>query len=201
MSVHFLQRGPGVGHIIYTSAPKADPNSSNPVLAEHGQTELALANSGAKWTALRNSFYAEVLKGLVELLLVDGQMLIPEAEGKHSWVLREDCARAASGALAGRLPDTGPVDVTGPEALSFAAVARHLSRISGRTITARALPDNEIIARVIAKGVPADAARGRVGMASWLAGNLSTTPTDTVERASGTKPSSVDVVLGTLVFA
>lgn len=191
----------GVSHIVYTSAPKADPNSPLPIPADHGQTELALAASGIKWTALRNSFYTEVLKGLTDLLLVDGQLLIPEAQGKHSWITREDCARAAAGALAGRLADVGPVDVTGPEALSFADLAQRLSHISGRTITPQALPDNEIIARIVAKGVPADTAGFMVGLASSIARDISTTPTDIVERASGTKPSPVDVVLNAPVTA
>ena len=191
----------GVSHIVYTSAPKADPNSPYPISAEHGQTELALAASGLKWTALRNNFYTEVLKSLTDLLLVDGQLLIPEAEGKHSWITREDCARAAVGALTGRLPDVGTVDVTGPEALSFADLAQRLSRISGRTLTAQALPDNEIIARVVAKGVPADAEGFMVGLASRIARDVPTTPTDTVERASGTRPSPVDLVLSTPVAA
>ena len=191
----------GVGHIVYTSAPKADPNSTNTIAAEHGQTELALAASGIKWTALRNSFYTEALKGITDLLLINGQLLIPEAQGRHSWVTRDDCARAAAGALAGRLTDSGPLDVTGPEALSFADVADRLSRISGHTITAHPLPDNEIIAQVEAKGVPADTAGFMVGVASWLAREVSTTPTDTVERASGTKPSPVDAILRTLFTA
>ena len=191
----------GVGHIIYTSAPQADPNAAHPILAEHGQTEQALAASGVLWTALRNNIYAEVLKGLTDMLLVDGQLLIPEAQGKHSWVTREDCARAAAGALSGRLADSGPIDVTGPEALSFADVAQRLSALSGRSIPVQALPDDEIIARVIAKGVPADTASFMVPMARWLASNLSTTPTDTVERASGSKPVSVDAILSAQAVA
>jgi len=191
----------GVSHIVYTSVPKADPNASHPILADHGQTELALAASGLTWTALRNNFYAEVLKGFTDLLLIDGQLLIPQAQGKHSWVIRQDCARAAAGALAGRLADIGPVEVSGPQALSFADVAERLSRISGRTITAQALPDHEIIARVVAKGVPADTAGFMVEMASWLARDLSTMPTDAVERASGIRPSPVDAVLSAAVAA
>lgn len=185
----------GVNHIVYTSAPKADPNSSRTLLAEHGQTELALAASGVPWTALRNSFYTEVLKNLLGLLLVDGQLLIPEGEGKHSWIIREDCARAAADALTGRLAISGPVDVTGPEALSFTDLAKRLSHLSGRTVAALVLPEQEIIARVVAKGVPANAATFMVGLASSIARGPSTMPTDTVERASGTKPAPVDVVL------
>ncbi len=191
----------GVRHIVYTSAPGADANSSFPLTAEHGQTELALAASGVSWTALRNSFYAEVLKGLTDLLLVNGQLLIPEGEGKHCWVTREDCARAAAGALVGRLPDVGPVDVTGPEALSFADLAQRLPHASSHAITAQVLPDNDIISQVVAKGIPADAAGFMVGLASKIAHGGFATPTDTVERASGTKPSPVDVVLNAPVAA
>ncbi|MBA2392494.1 MAG: NmrA family NAD(P)-binding protein, partial [Ktedonobacteraceae bacterium] len=39
----------GVKHIVYTSTPNADPDNSNPLLADHGQTEVALAASGSLW--------------------------------------------------------------------------------------------------------------------------------------------------------
>jgi NAD(P)H dehydrogenase (quinone) len=168
-------------------------------MAEHGQTEAAMAASGVQWTALRNSFYAEVLKSLVDLLLVNDQMLIPEGTAKHSWVTREDCARAAAGALLDKLNVSGPVDVTGPEALSFADVVQRFSQISGRPITARMLPDNEIMALVVAKGVPEGVAGFMIPMACWLAREVATTPTDIVEQASGVKPAPIDVALRSLV--
>jgi NAD(P)H dehydrogenase (quinone) len=189
----------GVKHIIYTSTPHADPNSTNPLSADHGQTEVALAASGVPWTALRNSFYAEFLKNFLDLLLVKRQLLIPEGSAKHSWIFREDCARAATGALIGKMTITGPVDVTGPEAVSFADLASRLSSFSDHQITAQALPDQEIIAQVTAKGVPADAASSTVRLISQIARESPSTPTDTVERASGTKPTSIDTVLRTLV--
>ena len=189
----------GVKHIVYTSTPHADPNSTNPLIADHGQTEVALAASGVSWTALRNSFYAEFLKNFLDLLLVKRQLLIPEGSVKHAWIFREDCARAAVGALLGKLTITGPVDVTGPEALSFADIAVRLSNFSYHEITAHALPDQEIIAQVIAKGVPVDVANSTVRLISQIARGSASTPTDTVERASGTKPSSINTILRTLI--
>jgi NAD(P)H dehydrogenase (quinone) len=191
----------GVKHIVYTSTLHADPGSANPLIADHGQTELALAASGVPWTALRNSFYAEILKDFIALLLVKSQFLIPEGSAKHCWISRDDCARAATGALIGRLITTGPVDVTGPEALSFADLASRISSLSNHQITACSLPEQEIIAQVIAKGVPADAASSTVRLISWVAHEASETPTDTVERASGTKPASIDIILRMLVTA
>src|SRR5450432_445612 len=189
----------GVKHLVYTSTPYADPGSANPLLSDHGQTEDALAASGIPWTALRNSFYAEILKDFIDLLLVKRQFLIPEGSAKHSWITREDCARAATGVLIGKLTTTGPVDVTGPEALSFADLALRLSSLSDQQITAHPLPDQEIIAQVIAKGVPADAARSTMRLISWVAHASTENPTDTVERASGTRPTSIDTILRTLV--
>jgi NAD(P)H dehydrogenase (quinone) len=151
-----------------------------------------------QWTALRNNFYSEFLKDLVGLMLVNGKLFIPEGTSKHSWVTREDCARAAAGALVGKLADIGPVDVTGPEALSFADLVPYLSRISGHPVTAQVSPESEITAQIAAKGVPAEAAGFMAGFASWVAHEMATTPTDTVERASGSKPVPVDVVLRTL---
>ena len=190
-----------VNHIVYTSAPRADLHAQHPILAEHGHTEAALASSGLPWTALRNCFYTEVLKNFVSLLLVNDQLLIPEGNGRQSWILREDCARAAAGALLGRLTVSGPVDTTGPEALSFTEVAQRLSTIAGHPIAARVSPDDEIIAQVMAKGVPAGEASSMVSFANWIAHEASILPTLTVEQASGVKPSPVDVVLSTLITA
>lgn len=191
----------GVSHIVYTSAPKADPNASHPIAAEHGHTEVALEASGVKWTALRNSFYADSLPNILGLFLVNGQLLIPEGSGKHSWVAREDCARAAAGALVGRLAAYGPVDVTGPEALSFTDLAQHLSTIYGYAIPTQVLPNEELLAQLVAKGIPEATAGFMVGFTSWVANEMTTTPTDIVERASGSKPASVDVFLRALVTA
>jgi NAD(P)H dehydrogenase (quinone) len=185
----------GVSHIVYTSSPYADPNASHPILADHGKTEVALAASGVAWTALRNSIYSELLKDFITLLQVNGQVLIPEGLAKHSWVTREDCARAAAGALAGKIADVGPIDVTGPEALSFADLVHRYSSLSGQSVDAKVLSEQEILAQVMAKGVPQEAAGFVVGFAAWVAREVPTTPTDTVMRASGTKPSPVDDVL------
>jgi NAD(P)H dehydrogenase (quinone) len=188
----------GVSHIVYTSAPHADPNASHPILAEHGQTEAALAASGMEWTSLRNTFYTELLKDFFGILQVNGQVLIPEGSAKHSWVTREDCARAAAGALAGKLTDIGPIDVTGPEALGFIDLVHRYVSISGQSVNAKVLPEQEILAQVLAKGVPQAAAGFVVGFVTGR--DMATTPTDTVMRASGTEPTSVDEVLRSLTF-
>ncbi len=191
----------GVKHIVYTSSPYADPNAAHPILSEHGQTEAALAASHLEWTALRNNFYSELHKDFIPLMQVNGQVLIPEGSAKHSWVTREDCARAAAGALVGNITDIGPVDVTGPEALSFTDLIHRYSSLSGQSVDFKMLPEQEIIAQVLTKGVPQEVANFAIGFASWVAHSVPTTPTDTVKRASGTNPTPVDEVLRSLTLA
>lgn len=49
----------GAKHIAYTSFLGADMGAT-PLNAEHQQTENYLKASGAKWTILRNGFYADL---------------------------------------------------------------------------------------------------------------------------------------------
>ena len=189
----------GVSHLVYTSTPNAEPKSGNPLLADHGKTEVALAESGIRWTALRNGYYSEFLKNFLDFLLVKNRFLLPEGLSRHPWISREDCARAAAGALLGKLKTAGTIDVTGPEALSFADLASRMVSLSEHQIAAQTLTDSEIIAEVVKKGVTAEVAASTMRLISWISRESAVSPTDAVELASGIKPEPVDVVLGELV--
>jgi NAD(P)H dehydrogenase (quinone) len=188
----------GVRQIVYTSCPEASADASSPVQREHGLTESALAASGVAWTALRNALYAEALPYLINRLQFGDQLLIPEGQGKPAWITREDCARTAAFVLAGLSHFSGPVDVTGPERLSLTDIAQRYSSISGRPLTARILPEHEILAQILANGVPAQVATGVVDMASGIAHDSTSTVSSIVEQATGTEASQVDVVLRSL---
>lgn len=191
----------GAGHIVYTSAPAADPHAPSPILQEHGLTEAALAASGVPWTALRNSLYAEVVPNLAGALLAGDRVLVPEGPTAPAWVTREDCARTAAFVLAGKAALSGAVDVTGPQALNLGDVARRWYSAQGRTVAVQSLPDEALVAELIAKGLPEEAARGVLGIAVWAARGEFSAATDTVERATGTAPAPVDAVFRAPVAA
>ncbi len=191
----------GVKHIVYTSAADADPNSSAPIQMDHGLTEAALAASGVAWTALRNGYYAEVLTDfqLLNTLQVGNQFLIPAGDVKPSWITREDCARSAAYVLAGRSTITGPVELTGPEALGFSDIVQRWAGVDGPALTVSVLSDEELVAQLIAKGLPEQATGMTVGLAIWLVRVGTTKVTDAVVKITGTKPTSIDAVLRSLV--
>ncbi|GHO71989.1 hypothetical protein KSC_108810 [Ktedonobacter sp. SOSP1-52] len=147
------------------------------------------------WTALRNNLYTEALPYIINILRIGDQLLIPEGQGKPAWITREDCARTAAFVLAGKSHFSGPVDVTGQERLGLTDIAQRYSSISGHPLTIRVLPDDEIIAQIMVKGVPAQVAAGVVGIASGVAHDTTSLVSNIVEQATGTQASPVDVVL------
>jgi uncharacterized protein YbjT (DUF2867 family) len=128
-------------------------------------------------------------------------VLIPDGSAKPCWVTHEDCARTAASVLVGKVAFTGAVDVTGPEALGFADLVQRWSSLQGRKVVAQVLPDQEIIKRLIANGLPVQSAQGIVGNASGAIRWCAVPVADTVERATGNPPTSVDGLLRNLVMA
>jgi uncharacterized protein YbjT (DUF2867 family) len=71
---------------------------------------------------------------------VEGVMRGPANETRGAFVSREDAARTAAAVLAN--PPGGTHDVTGPEALSLAEVARRFSVLTGRQLRYQSEPAN-----------------------------------------------------------
>ena len=191
----------GIGYIVYTSAPGADPTSPNPIVKEHGETEVALTQSGLKWVALHNNIYSDGLPGILGMLLKDDQLLSLAGDSKPIWVSRADCARVAAGVLIGDASLTGPVELTGGEALGFTELAERLSGILGHTITRQELTDDGLVAELSAKGLPAPVLGFLPGLVVWLAQGEFGTVSNLVEQVTGSKPESVDDALRTMATA
>jgi NAD(P)H dehydrogenase (quinone) len=119
----------GVGHIVYLSLQGASPRSKYPYSRDHSLSEQYLAATGLPYTVLRNAFYLDMF---LEKFDVEGVMRGPANEMRGAFVSREDAARTAAAVLAN--PPGGTHDVTGPEALSLAEVARRFSALTGRQL-------------------------------------------------------------------
>ena len=118
-----------VRHVVYLSLQGASASSRYAFSRDHCLSEQYLAAIGIPHTVLRNAFYLDMF---LERFDADGVMRGPADETPGAFVSREDAAQTAAVALAD-LPG-GIHDVTGPEGLSLAAVARRLSAITGRQL-------------------------------------------------------------------
>lgn len=181
----------GVKEIIYTSMPTPEAPSAITFAPEHLGTEEAIKASGLAYTILRMTWYTENLLGSLPPNLASGQWYTSSAGGKTSYVTREDCARAAAGALL--QPATNQTyTVTGPEALSNTEIAALATELTGKPISVIEVTDEQLEAGARAAGVPdfvvdhivvpfdRNAREGKVAAV-----------TDAVEQLWGAKPTSV----------
>ncbi len=146
-------RAAGVKELVYTSMPAPEAPSAIGFAPEHLGTEEAIKASGLAYTILRMSWYAENLLGSLPGVLARGQWYTSAGEGRVSYVSREDCARAAAGALLRPAADR-TYTVTGPAALTTREIAAVASRIAGTPIAVVDVDDAQLAAGARAAGVP-----------------------------------------------
>jgi uncharacterized protein YbjT (DUF2867 family) len=132
-------------------------------MLDHAATEAALERSGARFTSLRNGFYATSALMLLSTALQTGELAVPQ-DGPVSWTAHSDLAEAAAIALTEDVLDGTTPALTGAEAIDMTGVAALASELTGRSIRRVVVPDDEFRAGLVAHGVPEAAADLLVGM-------------------------------------
>jgi len=123
----------GVEHIAYTSFVNLDNNTSA-LATDHRRTEEYLKASGVKWTMLRNQIYADGLVRQAKVMVDNGRAVVPPDETRLGYVTRADCAASAAAVLSTPGHDNKAYDITGPELLGQAEIARAASQVTGKPI-------------------------------------------------------------------
>ncbi|AXK46391.1 SDR family oxidoreductase [Brachybacterium saurashtrense] len=118
-----------VGHVVYTSFLGASVDAAFTLARDHAATEEMLRDAGPAWTALRDSFYADVL---LDFAGDDRVIRGPGGTGRCAFVARRDVAEVAARILRDPAPYAGRVlDLTGPVAVSLAEAALLMTRARG----------------------------------------------------------------------
>jgi NAD(P)H dehydrogenase (quinone) len=180
----------GVKHAVYTSMP--NPETSPVVFApDHLGTEQALKASGIGWTILRMCWYTDYLIPTLAPAVASGQLSAATGQGGAPYVTREDCAQAAAGALASSDTSNKTWNVTGPDLITYAELAKLASELTGRPVTYSPVEPAERIAQLIALGTPEPIAKMLVSGQMAIAQGQMGTPTTAVKELAGRDPVSV----------
>ncbi|GAA1309092.1 SDR family oxidoreductase [Pseudonocardia xinjiangensis] len=135
-------RAAGVGRIVYTSAIGAQDGVG--FLADHTATEKLLRESGVPHTLLRNTFYMEALVNpALRSAVESGELLAADGGQPVNFATIADLALAASATLTGPEHDGAAYEVRGP-LWTVPDLARTLSEVSGRPVTYRAVPADDL---------------------------------------------------------
>lgn len=185
----------GVKHVLYTSISNAQ-SGIPPVIADsHYATEQALAESSLDWTVLRNNIYTDMFLGTLPRAVASGQLVAATGTGGAGYVTREDCARAAAAALANPPAGRTILDITGPAVVTYADLAQILSRITGRTVVYVSVDVEQIVAGMVAAGLPEPVARIYAGFDTTIAQGSLAVASNAVAELTGQAPQSVEEFL------
>ncbi len=147
-------RTAGARRIVYTSHLAASATSAFAPARDHAVTEEMLRESGVAWTALRNGFYAASALMLMGEAPKTGVIEAP-TDGKVSWTTHGDLAEAAAIILADEGRFDGPTPaLTASKALDLSDLAAIASEFRAEPVRRFILPDADLRAKMVARGVP-----------------------------------------------
>lgn len=199
----------GVRHIVYTSLISADqPDNPAIVKNDHRATEEIIEASGAQWTHLRDSQYAEAVATAMAIpALLAGHKPDNCGDGKVGFVSRDDCVATAAGVLTQDGHGNCAYDITGPDLISIPEAMAMVTELSGKPITVEQVDDEAMFTYFDSLGVPRHASDIMPeGPIPWSSDDMVTFGqsiregyfgrlSDTVERITGRKPKSLREVM------
>ncbi len=156
---------------------------------EAQRCERIVQGAGVEWTVVRASWFDQNFsEGEFRAMVVDGAITLPAGDVAEPFVDADDIADVAAAALTEDGHDGEIYEVTGPRLLTFAEVAKEISRASGREVRFVRVAKEDFAAALARSGAPREI--------EWLLGYLFDTVldgrnaclADGVQRALGREP-------------
>jgi uncharacterized protein YbjT (DUF2867 family) len=128
-------------------------------------SEARLRDSGADWTVLRCSWFAQNFdEGFLVESILAGDVALPVGDVGEPFVDTDDIADVAAAVLTEGGHEGQVYELTGPRLLTFADAVAAIAAASGRDITFTRVTPDDFVAGLDAAGVPADV----VGLLKYL---------------------------------
>ena len=157
----------GVGHLVYTSAPKAD-DTTLVIAPEHRSTEELLRASGVPFTILRNNWYAENYAPDLAAVRETGVYVTSAGAGRVASAARADFAEAAAVVLTEPGHEGQVYELAGDEAWSPDVLVGALAEVLGRDVELRQVSPEERVALLEEAGLDA----GTAGFVAAMDANI-----------------------------
>jgi ergot alkaloid biosynthesis protein len=169
------------GRLVLLSAASLD--RGGPMM---GAVHDYLADQAPRWTVLRPSWFMQNFSEQQhrETILAEDAVYSASGDGRVGWIDADDIAAVAAAVLVDAHGANTDLILTGPEALSYDALAATIGGTVGRTITHRRLTVDELARRLEAAGMPTAYAEALAGMDgainAGVADFVTTTVTDII---------------------
>jgi len=178
----------GVRHVVKQSVMGAQDEDYS-LARVHRPVEKAIEASGMAWTFLRpNSFMQNVMTFMSPSIRAESAFYSASGDARISHVDVRDIAAVAVQALLRPEHAGQAYTLTGPEAMSYDALAEALSSAVGRTITHVDLPPHELHYGMTRMGMPDEIADRLVDLERYFRSGRASVVTDDIERVTGRPP-------------
>jgi len=156
---------------------------------EAQRAEQALQASGADWTIVRCSWFAQNFSEdyLLESVRA-GEVALPVADVPEPFVDADDIADVAVAALTEDGHVGALYELTGPRLLTFAEALQDIGRATGRDVRLVPVPIDDYAAELAAHGVPEDVAGLLRYLFTEVLDGRNARLADGVQRALGREP-------------
>jgi NAD(P)H dehydrogenase (quinone) len=195
----------GVKHVVYTSLLGVrKPGNPSVEGFDHIATERMIEASGAAWTHLRNSLYADAVATAMAIpALMAGHKPENAGQGRVPIVSRDDCVATAVGVLTQDGHTNKAYDVTGPELWTLPDAMGMISQMAGKPIAIEPVDDEGMYAYFDSLGVARKASdvvpdgpipwasEGMVTFGQSIREGFMDVQSDDVERITGRKPRTL----------
>jgi uncharacterized protein YbjT (DUF2867 family) len=155
----------------------------------HAPSERAVQLSGAEWTIVRASWFAQNFsEGFLTDPVRDGVLALPAGDAAEPFVDAADVADVAVAALTGDQHVGQVYEVTGPRLLTFAAAADEITRATGRQVSYVPITSQEFTTGLAGTGAPDDLIAVLAEVFAEVRDGRNAGTTDVVERVLGRAP-------------
>jgi uncharacterized protein YbjT (DUF2867 family) len=180
----------GIKHIVKMSAIKSAPDAPTTIRRWHGVIEQAINESGMAYTHLWPNAFMQNFRRFAPFIRDQGVFYAPVGDARISLVEIEDVAAVTVAALVEDGHAGQTYEITGPEAMSYAACAEILSDVLGKPVRFESVSDEAAHRALVEAGIGAKAAKALIEIDGLFREGFGAPVTDVVERVVGRKARS-----------
>jgi uncharacterized protein YbjT (DUF2867 family) len=138
--------------IVRLSAIKGSDQGPTDNTRTHGRADRAIQDSGLPYVILRPNYFMQNLFGSAESILAQGMMFQGTGDGRLGFIDVRDIADVATAALLDTQWDRGIYELTGPESISYADVAKLLGEALGREVKYVPVTPEQVRESIVKRG-------------------------------------------------
>jgi uncharacterized protein YbjT (DUF2867 family) len=185
-----LAKSAGVQHIVKLSS--LDARHGLAIGAWHERGEAAVRASGVHCTFLQPTGFMSNLLAWAHSIKSEGIVRSSTAGGRRPFIHSDDIAAVAVAALTNRVRQGQPLQLTGPEALTFPEITQKISAALNRPLRFVPISDDEARQRYSRISGYPEETEAHVALWRAIRENRLTTLTNTVQRVLGRPPLTLD---------